>query len=330
MYNRIKNVRKYMNYKVAIVKYTDHASLNRIEAGAKNILNQLSSKHNLNLDYRDYVFDGKADNELMKEIAHKIVESDVDFVISIATPPTVAMKPILEEHGIPMIFRAVSDPISAKVIDSFEHPGQYITGTSDSLDGRELTDVMLKVLPEIKKVGLLYNPSEFSSLMPIQEAKQYLDELGLTWVEATPNSKEEVKEAVHKLIEQGVEAVLTPTDNTIMSDEMEISPIFTEAGIPQFTGSHAFTINGAFMGLGSFYKDGDLEFLSLAEQVIVYGKNPNDVPVIRSAHTFAAINNQVCEKLGYDRQLLENRISELGKKTLFLDTQAEFDEDSDL
>ncbi|MBR5520829.1 MAG: ABC transporter substrate-binding protein [Oscillospiraceae bacterium] len=317
-------------YKVGIVKYTDHASLNRIELGAKNGLDYLSEKYNVKIDYKDYVYDGKADPEVMKKAALELADAKVDLVISIATPPTVAMKEILAENKINMLFRAVSDPISAGVIDSFERPGMYITGTSDSLDGGRLAQVVIAAVPHAKKVGLLYNKAEFSSKLPIQEAKEYLTVHGIEWIESNPDSKADVVAAAQYLIEQGVNAVLTPTDNTVMSAEMEISPVFTAADIPQFTGSHAFTINGAFMGMGSLYKDGDAEFLYLAEKLLIEEKSPVDVPVIRSAHTFAAINNQVCRSLGYDKNTLKDNFAAINMNTIFLDSQKEFDEDSDL
>ena len=318
------------SYKVGIVKYTDHASLNRIELGAKRCLDELSEKYNIEIDYSNNVYDGKADIDEMKAIADKLVEEKVDLVISIATPPTVVMKDILAENKINMLFRAVSDPISAGVIDSFEKPGMYITGTSDSLDGSRLAQVALAAVPGAKKIGLLYNTAEVSSKLPIKEAKEYLTGIGIDWVEANPNNKSEVPDAAKSLIAQGVDAVLTPTDNTIMSAELEISPVFTAAGIPQFTGSHSFTINGAFMGMGSLYKDGDIEFMQLAEKLLIEEKSPIDVPVIRSAHTFAAINNQVGEQLGYDKELLKENFAKINMNTIFLDSQKEFDEDSDL
>lgn len=317
-------------YKIGIVKYTDHASLNRIEAGAKNCLKELGNKYGVTFDYENYVYDGQANTELMKEIGQKLADEKVDLVISIATPPTVAMKDILFENKINMLFRAVSDPISADVIESFERPGLYITGTSDSLDGGRLAQVALATVPDTKKVGLLYNNAEFSSRMPISEAKEYLDNMGIEWIESTPSCKGEVLDAVKYLISQDVDVVLTPTDNTIMSTETEISPVFTAAGIPQFTGSHAFTINGAFMGMGSLYKDGDAEFMQLAEELLIKKKSPIDIPVIRSAHTFAAINNQVCEQLGYDKDVLKDSFAKINMNTMFLDSQKEFDEDSDL
>ena len=317
-------------YRIAIVKYTDHASLNRIEAGIKTSLHKLGEMYGVQFDYNGLVYDGQADTERMREIGRTLAEEHPDLVITIATPPTVAMKDILAEKGITMLFRAVSDPISAKVIESFEHPGKYITGTSDSLDGKELAGVMLKIMPDLKKAGLLYNTEEFSSKVPVQETKAYLEEKGIEWVEATPHTEAEVPAAVMELINEGVQAVLTPTDNTIMSAEMEISPLFTAAGIPQFTGSHAFTINGAFMGLGSYYKDSDARTISLVEDLLIKGKSPYDMPVIRDPHSFAAFNNQICEALGYDKDLLKSRIAELGMNTLFLDSQEEFDENSDL
>ncbi len=317
-------------YRIGIVKYTDHASLNRIEAGIRTGLDSLAAEYGITLDYDGRVYDGQADTERMKEIGHALADEQVDLVISIATPPTVAMKPILEEKGIPMIFRAVSDPISAKVVDSFEHPGEFITGTSDQLDGGELAAVMLKVMPDIRKAGLLYSKAEFSSLVPVREARAFLEAAGIECIEATPETKDDVMSAAEDLIARGAEAVLTPTDNTVMSAELEISPVFTDAGIPQFTGSHAFTINGAFMGLGSSYKDSDTGFMGLVEDLLIKGKHPIDMPVVRDKHSFAAFNNQVCEALHIDRELLKQRIGELGMKTFFLDSREEFDEESSM
>ena len=85
------------NYKIGIVKYTDHASLNRIELGAKNCLAELSEKYGIEFDYENYVYDTQADTELMKKAGQELAEAKVDLVISIATPPTVAMKDILAD-----------------------------------------------------------------------------------------------------------------------------------------------------------------------------------------------------------------------------------------
>ena len=172
------------SYKIGIVKYTDHASLNRIELGAKNCLKELGEKYGITFDYENYVYDCEADNELMKKAGKDLASAKVDLVISIATPPTVAMKDILAENKINMLFRAVSDPISANVIDSFEKPGLYITGTSDSLDGGRLAQVALAAVPNAKKVE---NPS---LLETIHDNYRYNSENKNSWLNINNEMKE--------------------------------------------------------------------------------------------------------------------------------------------
>lgn len=317
-------------YKIGIAKYTSHASLNRIEAGLKSILKKLSEKHSCTFDCEGLVFDGGADSERMREIAQKFVEEKADLVISIATPTTVAMKDILAQAKINMLFYAVSDPVSAGVINSFERPGEYVTGLSDALDGEQLAKAMLATLPEAKKIGLLYNTAEVSSKMPIREAKAYLDRVSMPWVEANPAGREEVANRAKCLIRQGVDRVLTPTDNTVMSAETEILPLFTRSGIPQFTGSHAFTVIGAFMGMGGYYKNGDALITDYIEKLTIKGEKAIDMSVLKGTHSFAAVNNQTCSALGFTREALKDTYEKLGMDTLFLDTQAEIDENSDL
>lgn len=316
-------------YKIGIIKYTDHASLNRLETGMKRGLDELSKKIGKKFEYEGLVYDGKADPDEMERAAAELVEKGVDLVLPIATPTTVAVKCILEKNNIPMVFQAVSDPITANLIDSFEHPGKYITGTSDGLDGSLLVKMLLAVHPEIKKVGLLYGKNEISSKLPITEMKTALTEYGVAFTEIRVEHKAQVVEAAESLVSQKVKAVLTPTDNTVMSAELLISPVFTDAGIPQFTGSHAFVINGAFFGLGGSYRRNEARSMQMVEEILIHGKSPMEIPVVRATHNLATVNNQICERLGYDRERLEQIFAEQGLQTVFLDSQEEFDPDSE-
>lgn len=316
-------------YKVGIIKFTNHASLNRIEAGLKRCLDELSKRTGKKFDCDGLIYDGKADPKEMKKAAQALAQKKVDLVLSIATPTTVAVKPILEEHHIPIVFQAVSDPITANVIESFEHPGQYITGTSDGLDGGLLAKMLLAVHPETKIVGLLYGKNEISSKRPIEELKAALTERGVAFSEISVDNKSQVMGAAESLVEQKVEAVLTPTDNTVMSAELLISPIFTDAGIPQFTGSHAFVINGAFFGLGGSYRSNEGPTMQMIEDILINGKSPMDIPVVRGTHSLATVNNQICERLGYDKGKLTQIFAGQGLETVFLDSQAEFAPDSE-
>lgn len=318
-------------YKVGIIKYTDHASLNRIEAGMKRGLDELSKKTGKKFEYDGLVYDGKADLEEIKRAASELVEKGVDLVLPIATPTTVAVKDILEENRIPMVFQCVSDPLTANVIDSYEHPGKYVTGTSDGLDGGLLVKMLLAVHPGIKKVGLLYGENEISSKRPVTEIKAALKEHNVAFTEISVQQKAQVTAAAENFVSQKVEAVLTPTDNTIMSAELLISPIFTDAGIPQFTGSHAFVINGAFFGLGgnNGYRENEARSMEMVEDILIRGKSPMEIPVVRGFHGLATVNHQICERLGYDKEQLTRIFAGQGLQTVFLDSQEEFAPDSE-
>ena len=87
----------------------------------------------------------------------------------------------------------------------------------------------------------------------LQEAKDYLDEQGIEYVERTGTTTDEVQLAAEALIADGVDAVFTPTDNTIMTAELSIYEKFIEAGIPHYTGADSFALNGAFVGYGVDY-----------------------------------------------------------------------------
>lgn len=117
-----------------------------------------------------------------------------------------------------------------------------------------IIDLMLAADPEIKSVGLLYSQSEDSSKQPIEDVKAYLKEKGIEYIEKTGTNNTEVVQAADALVASGVDAVFTPTDNTIMTAELGIYEKFIDAGIPHYAGADSFALNGAFCGYGVDYE----------------------------------------------------------------------------
>ena len=318
------------SYRVGIIKFMDHTSLNRIEAGTVAGLDRLSEKYGVPIDYEGLVYDGKADMETMRRAGEELAEKGVDAVVTIATAPAVAVKETLEKAGILLVFRAVSDPVGAGLVTDLDHPEKLRCGSSDSISGRELVSVLLKVMPDVKKVGLLFNKEDFSAKLPMAEAKPLLDAAGVEWIEENPENGEEVRACAEALLARGVEAVITPTDNTTAGEERTIAPLFLEAGVPHFTGSHSFCVNGAFTGLGSRYKDGDEKFDGLMEDLLFKGVAPRDTTVLRNPTTFVGVNETTCEGLGFEKERVEKSIRELGLGVLFMGSGREIDPEGDL
>lgn len=287
-------------YKVGIVQYVDDASLNQIEKAIEEELDAKAKELGVTFDYEDYTFNGQADSTTLNQIASELVADEVDVIIPIATPTAMIMQAATEENQIPVIFAAVSDPVSAGLVADMDAPGSNITGTSDALNTAAIFDLMFAADGEIESVGLLYNKSEDSSKVPIEEAKAYLDEKGVSYVEKTGTTNDEISLAADALVAEGVDAVFTPTDNTVMTAELAIYEKFAEAGIPHYAGADSFALNGAFCGFGVNYVDLGTATADMAVEVLVNGAKPAETAVQTMSNGIATVNTEIADQLGLD------------------------------
>ena len=311
-------------YKVGIIKFMDHASLDQIEKNIQKELDAKSAELGVNFNYKDYTANGQGDRTTLNQIAAQMVADGVDVVVPIATPAAQAMQSVVVEEGIPVIFAAVSDPVTAKLVDDMDAPGGLITGVSDALNTPMIMDMMVAVDPDIQKVGLLYSKSEDSSKKPIEEAKAYLDEHNIAYVEKTGTNTDEINSAVDSLIAEGVEAIFTPTDNTVMSAELSIFEKLNDAKIPHYTGANSFALNGAFFGYGVDYDDLGAETADMVVNLLVNGADPATTPVVILAHEAATINTETCEAIGLSLDDVKAAFATLGIGVVEITTAKSF------
>ena len=219
-------------YKVAIIKQLDHASLDEIANAVTAELDQISADKNVKIEYE--VTSGQGDQTILKQLSDQAIADGVDAIIPIATTAAQIAALSAEEAKTPVVYAAVSDPETAKLTGI-----DYVTGTSDALNTDFIMDMMFAQNPNVAKVGLLYSLNEPNSAKPIADAKAYLDAKGITYIEQTANTNDEVVAAASALIAAGVDAVFTPTDNVIMAAEMAIAEDLAANGIPRFTDDEA-------------------------------------------------------------------------------------------
>ena len=238
-------------YTIGICNYVDDASLNQIVDNINARLDELNEKNGTKINV---IYDNaNADANVMRQIIANFISKDVDLMVGVATPVAIDMQTMTEDNQIPVIFAAVSDPLNAGLVDSLQVPGHNISGTSDFLNTEALMRLIVAQNPQIAKVGLLYDAGQDASTTPIKEAKTFLQENGIAYVEKTGTNVDEIKLAVGALISEGVEAIFTPTDNTVMTAELSIYETIAEAGILHYTGADSFALNGAFLGYGVDY-----------------------------------------------------------------------------
>ena len=298
-------------YKVGIVQFVDDASLNQIEAAIEAELDAKAKELGVTFDYT--LYNGQGDATTLNQIGAELVGKGVDLIVPIATPAVKIMQSATEDTEIPIVFSAVSDPVGSGIVDALDAPGGRITGTSDALNTKGLLDLMLAQNPED------------SSKQPIADAKAYLESKGIRCVEKTGTTTDEITSAVDALIAEKVDAVFTPTDNTVMTAELAIYEKFLNAKIPQYCGADSFALNGAFVGYGVDYTALGKMTADMVVQVLVDGKSPATLPVATFDNGIAMINTDSCTALGYDLAAVKQAFDGKCSAVLETTTQQNFD-----
>ena len=286
------------SYTIGICNYVDDASLNQIVENINARLAEIESEQGITIEVK---YDNcNADANVLAQIIANFAADNVDLMVGVATPVAMAMQSATEDSKTPVVFAAVSDPVGAGLVASLEEPGSNVTGSSDNLDTNSVMNLIFAQNPDAKKIGLLYDVGQDSSTAAIEHAKAYLDDKGVEYVERTATTAEEVALAAQALVSDGVDAVFTPTDNTIMKAELAIYETFADAGIPHYTGADSFALNGAFLGYGVDYANLGRETADMIASILTEGKDPATTPVITFDNGTATVNTEICEKLGLD------------------------------
>ena len=256
------------SFTVAVVQQMDHSSLDEITIEEYN---------------------GQNDSSVLNQIGAQVVSDGVDMIIPIATTAAQCMVTAADGTDIPIVYAAISDPESVGLTGI-----PTVTGTSDALNTPFILDMMLAVQPDVKTVGLLYSNSEANSATPIAEAKAYLEEKGIAYLEKTGNTTDEIVTAASSLVGR-VEAVFTPTDNAVMGAEGAVAEILRDAGIAHYTGADSFVLSGAFATCGVNYTELGTKTADMAVDILLGGEIP-EFHVMEGG--IITVNTDTAEALG--------------------------------
>ena len=286
-------------YRVAIVQQLDHASLNEIRKAAEAELDAKAAELGVTIEYTE--FNGQNDATTLNQIGSQVVSDGYDAVMPIATLAAQCMQNATEGTDIPVVYAAVSDPLTA----------ENVTGTSDALNTDFILDMMFAQNPDIQTVGLLYSLSEDNSKQPIEDAKAYLDAKGVKYVEGTGNTTDEIVAATNNMLDQ-VDAIFTPTDNRVMDAELTIAESLIQAGVPHYTGADSFVRNGAFATCGVNYTELGAYTADMVVDAMVNGNLPAFHVMDGGIIT---VNTETAEGLGADYSAFKTMAGEVVEVT---------------
>ncbi|MCR4750671.1 MAG: ABC transporter substrate-binding protein [Eubacterium sp.] len=311
-------------YTIGICNYVDDASLNQIVENIEDRLQEIGEEEGVSFEIS---YDNcNADANVLSQIVANFEADQVDLMVGVATPVAITMQSATEESGTPVVFAAVSDPEGTGIVESMDAPGANITGTSDALDTTAIMNLIFAQNPEADLIGLLYDVGQDASTAAIEAAKAYLDEKGIAYKEYTGTNVDEVGLAAQAAIADGVDALFTPSDNTIMTAELSIYEQLAEAGVLHYAGADSFALNGAFLGYGVDYANLGRETADMVADILLNEKDPGTVAVKTFDNGTATVNTEICEAVGIDYDELAELFAPYCTKVQPITTAESFDE----
>ncbi|OFL52066.1 ABC transporter substrate-binding protein [Streptococcus sp. HMSC073F11] len=300
--HQLKADKKKDVFRIGISQFITHQSLDATREGFVDELAKQGYVEGKNIEIDLQNAQGEQRN--LKTISQQLAESS-DVVLAIATPSAQSLANTTQTT--PVIFSAVTDPVSAKLVESREHPGGNVTGTSDQSSDAISTQINLikKVLPKAKTIGILYTQSEPNSVVQKDEAKRLLEEKGFTVVEKTILDSNNVKAAAESLMAE-VDMVFVPTDNIISSTMETVKQVSIKHKVPVFGGSTEMIAVGGLYNYGTNYEELGRQTARMLIRVLK-GENPENIAVELPEKLELHTNQEMADALGIDISKLEGK-----------------------
>ena len=300
--HQLKADKKKDVFRIGISQFITHQSLDATRDGFVDELAKQGYVEGKNIEIDLQNAQGEQRN--LKTISQQLAESS-DVVLAIATPSAQSLANTTQTT--PVIFSAVTDPVSAKLVESREHPGGNVTGTSDQSSDAISTQINLikKVLPKAKTIGILYTQSEPNSVVQKDEAKRLLEEKGFTVVEKTILDSNNVKAAAESLMAE-VDMVFVPTDNIISSTMETVKQVSIKHKVPVFGGSTEMIAVGGLYNYGTNYEELGRQTARMLIRVLK-GEKPENIAVELPEKLELHTNKEMADALGIDISKLESK-----------------------
>lgn len=300
--HQLKADKKKDVFRIGISQFITHQSL---DATREGFVDELAKQgyvkgKNIEIDLQN----AQGEQRNLKTISQQLAESS-DVVLAIATSSAQSLANTTQTT--PVIFSAVTDPVSAKLVESREHPGGNVTGTSDQSSDAISTQINLikKVLPKAKTIGILYTQSEPNSVVQKDEAKRLLEEKGFTVVEKTILDSNNVKAAAESLMAE-VDMVFVPTDNIISSTMETVKQVSIKHKVPVFGGSTEMIAVGGLYNYGTNYEELGRQTARMLVRVLK-GEKPENIAVELPEKLELHTNQEMADALGIDISKLEGK-----------------------
>jgi putative tryptophan/tyrosine transport system substrate-binding protein len=278
-------------YNIGISQYVQHPALDSAREGFIEGLKEKGYEEgkNINIDYQN----SQGDNQTSQTIAQKFASENKDLILAIATTSAQAVYNATKE--IPTVFTAVTDPVAAEIAKGWKNSGTNLTGVSDMVPVDKQLDLLLKLKPEVKTLGVIYNTSEANSVVQVEALKSEASNFNINVKEIGVTNVNEINQNLNAVIKD-IDALYTPTDNTVASAYDLVGQIAVNNNVPILGAEEAVVSKGGLCSIGiDYFKLGKETGYKAAE--ILEGKKPEEIEITTLSDMSVTINTDVANKL---------------------------------
>ncbi|OUP06551.1 ABC transporter substrate-binding protein [Collinsella sp. An2] len=281
------------SYKIGVLQLTEHTALDAANKGFVKALDDSG------IDYTIEQQNAQNDQSACQTIAQTLVNDNCDLILAIATPAAQAVAGATSD--IPIVGTAITDFAESGLVDSNDEPGGNLTGTSDMNPVADQIDLLQEILPDAKTVGLLYCTAEANSVIQIEMAEAELDAIGLAHERYTVSSSNEIQQVVESMIGK-VDAVYTPTDNTIAAGMTTVAMVANENNLPTICGEVGMVENGGLASVSINYEELGYRAGEMAVEILTKGSDPATMPIqtMTADECDLVYNQETADELGVD------------------------------
>lgn len=280
---------------VGISQIIEHPSLDASRQGFIDALKDLGYEEG-----KQVVFDyqnAQGNRDTLTTISQKFANDKVDLIFAIATPS--ALSAAQQTDTIPILITAVTDPVVAGIVNSMDKPGTNVTGTTDMNPVKEQLELVTKVKPDAKKVGIIYNTGEPNSEVQVKMAQEVASGLGLTIELMGITNSSEVKQAADSLAAK-VDAFYIPTDNTVVASLDSVLMVAENAKLPVIVGEGDSVKRGGLITYGLDYYKLGYQTGEMAVKVLKGEGNPAEMAIEKQKEMKLIVNTSAAKKMGVE------------------------------
>lgn len=257
-------------YKIGVLQLVEHDALDAANEGFVEALDEAGIAYEIDQQ------NAQGDQSACQTIASKLVGDQNDLILAIATPAVEACAGATDE--IPIVGTAVTDFAASGLIDSNDAPGGNITGSSDLTPVADQIRMLHTVLPDVKKVGVLWCTAESNSDLQAEMAIEACEGYGIEATSYTVSSSNEIQSVVESMAGK-VDAIYTPTDNTIAAGMATVTMVADDNSIPVIAGEEGEFNAGALCTYSISYKELGRLAGQMAVRILVDGEDPATMPI---------------------------------------------------